>query len=278
MSYLKKLTKEQQLKTKIEELYLKKKKSIEEIAKETNLPSEVVESLVKFFRLHKSKEIIEKTKKMRRDLKKKRTKEECLKEFRKLKKELGRTPMLLELDKLGKAGLKRDILKHWGCFSDFLKEGRFGKPRPKKGTKHPENFRRLASEAAINYYQNGKWSKSEIKVKNILDKMGLVEEIDYWHNFRLKSPLGGIFELDFYLPKWNLVIECDSFWHDLGESKAKDKLRDEWVREKLGCKTLRFEKFNQKGLAKIRKTLKKILMGKEIKVSKEKNNEVKRND
>jgi len=266
VSYLKRATKER-LKKKIEELYLEKKKDIEEIAKEVDLPTEVVESLIKFFRLHKSKEIVEKTEKMKKDLKKRRTKEECLKEFRKLKKELGRTPMLLELDKLGKPGLKRDILRHWGCFSDFLKEGRFGKPKPKKGTKHPENFRRLASEAAINYYQNGKWSKSEIKVKNILDKMGLVEEIDYWHNFRLKSPLGGIFELDFYLPKWNLVIECDSFWHDLGESKAKDKLRDEWVREKLGCKTLRFDKFNQKALAKIRKTLKRILMGKEKKVS-----------
>lgn len=252
--------KEQELKKKIEKSFLEENKSIEEIAKENKMPVEAIQCLIKFFRLKKSKEIKIKTEELEKELSKKRTKEECLKEFRKLKRELGRTPMLLELPKIGKSGLKRDILKHWGCFSNFLKEGRLGKPRPKGKTKHSENFRRLASESAINYYQNGKWSKSELKVKRILEEeIGLVENLDFWHNFKVKSPLGGVFELDFYLPRWNLVIESDSYWHDLGESKFKDELRDMWILEHLNCRTLRFDKFNRKGLTEIRKKLREIL-------------------
>ncbi|RLC34214.1 hypothetical protein DRH14_03445 [Candidatus Shapirobacteria bacterium] len=246
------------IKAKLEKLYLTKRKSPEEISKELNLPLEEVKEKIKLFRLDKSLEIEKKRTKIKRNIKKVRTKEECLKEFRKLKRELHRTPMLKELPLLGKEGLKRDILKHWGAFSDFLKEGRLGIPKPKNGVKNKENFKRLASEAAIRYYQKGKWSKSELKIKRILEEeIGLIEELDFWHNFRLKSPTKGVYELDFYLPRFNLVIEADSFWHDLGESKAKDKLRDEWIKEKLNCRILRFNKFTQKGLARIRKTLKK---------------------
>lgn len=257
---MRKKTKEQKLKEKIERSYLEEEKDPKIIAEEEDLPVEVVESLIKFFRLNKSKKIRKTTEELEKDLEKKRTKEESLKEFRILKRNLHRTPMLLELSGLGKPGLKRDILKHWGSFSEFLKEGRLGKPKPKKGSQNSENFRRLASEAAIRYHQKGKWSKSEEKIKRILEEeIGLVEETDFWHNFRLKSPLGGTFEIDFYLPRFKICLEADSFWHSLGESKAKDNLKDIWIKEKLNCDTLRFEKFNQKALARIRKILKERL-------------------
>jgi len=262
--------KNKELKERLEKLYLEKRKSPEEISKELDLSLEEVRAKIKLFRLDKSLEIEKKREKIKNDLKKERTKEECLKEFRKLKRELHRTPMLKELPLLGKEGLKRDILKHWGAFSDFLREGRLGIPKPKNGVKNKENFRRLASEAAIRYYQKGKWSKSELKIKRILEEeIGLIEELDFWHNFRLRSPTKGIYELDFYLPKFNLVIEADSFWHDLGESKAKDKLRDDWIKEKLNCKVLRFDKFNQKGLARIKKILKREIQSKLEKGEKE---------
>lgn len=259
---MRKKTKEQKLKEKIEKAYLQENKEPKEIAEEEGLPIEVVESLVKFFRLNKSKEILAKTEDIKEDLKLKRTPQECVKEFRKLKRKLHRTPMLLELPKLGRSGLRRDILKHWGKYTDFLTENRLGKPRPKKGSKNATNFRRLASEAAIRYHQKGKWSRSEEKIARILtEELGLIENLDWWHNFKLKTPNanGSVFELDFYLPRFKLVIEADSFWHDIGESKAKDKLRDLWVKEYLGCETLRFDRFNQKGLAKIRKILKERL-------------------
>jgi len=257
-----KFEEEKELKEKLEKYYLEEEKTEEAIAELLSIPKAIVCSLVKFFRLDKSKEIKRYTQDVKEDLERKRTKEECIKEFRALKRELKRTPMLLELPKLGKSGLRRDILKYWGKFSDFLQENRLGKPRPKKGSKHGVNFARLASEAAIRYHQKGKWSKSEEKVARILrEELGLIEYLDWWHNFKIRTPKGNgtFYELDFYLPRFNLVLETDSFWHGLGESKAKDELRDLWVKENLKCETLRFNKFTQKELAKIRKLLKERL-------------------
>jgi len=251
----------QLLKDQIENLFLEESKTPKQISEILSLPLSEVESLIKYFRLEKRKEILGKVKELRKDLKKLRTKEECIQEFKSLKKQLNRTPMLKELVKFNKEGLKRDILHNFGSFSEFLREAKISIPKPIKGRNREDNFALLASEAAIRYQLLGKWSKSELKVKKILEKLGLTENLDYWHNFKIKSPLGGIFELDFYLPKWKLVLECDSFWHDIGESKEKDLLRDEWVKEKLGCKVIRFKRFNQKSLARIRKTLKEILKG-----------------
>ena len=255
-------TKQQILKEKLERLFLEEGKTLEEVSTELNIPLEVADSLVKFFRLEKTKEIRVKTEGIKEELEKRRTREEAVSEFRKLKRELGRTPMLTELPQLGRAGLRRDILRHWSRYSDFLKGNRLGRPRPREGAKHGVNFRHLASEAAINYQERGKWSRSEEKVARILrEEFGLLENLDWWHNFKLKSPNqdGSFFELDFYLPKYHLNLEADSCWHSLGESKAKDGLRDLWVREYLNCETLRFKKFNQKGLAAIRKSLKEKL-------------------
>lgn len=255
-------TKEQKMKIKLEKLFLKEKKTPEEIAKEMDMPKTAVQCLIKFFRLDKSKDIQKKTVDIKQDLAKKRTKEETVKEFRKLKRELHRTPMLLELPKMGRSGLRRDILKHWGKYTTFLTENRLGKPVPRRGSKNAVNFRRLASKAAIRYHQKGKWSKSEEKIARILaEELGLLENLDWWHNFKLKTPNknGSVFEFDFYLPRYKLIIEADSFWHDIGESKAKDELRDLWAKEYLGCETIRFNKFGQKGLAQIRKALIKRL-------------------
>ena len=240
----------------LEKLFIKERKEPKDIAKILNWSVSFVEEKIKFYRLDKSRVLLDKGKAMEKSLKKKRTKAECKRAFRKLKRKIKRTPMLKEMPTLD-PGLRRDILRHWGSFAPFLTEGRFGKPRPLKGSSNQTNFARLASETAIRYHQKGKWSRSEHKVARILEKMGLLENLDFWHNFKLKSPFKGTFELDFYLPKWKLVIECDSFWHELGESKAKDKVRDQWVQERLDCKTTRFDKFNQTGLAKIRKALRK---------------------
>ncbi len=254
-------TRQQILKEKLEKRFLEEKKTKEEISQELDLPIEVIDSLLKFFRMYKTKELKKESKKIQEEIDKKRTPQECAKEFRRLKKKLKRTPMLLELPRIGKSGLRRDILKHYGNFSKFLKENRIGKPVPKKNKKRAVNFKTLASESAIRYHQSGKWSGSEKKIAKILTKMGLIENLDWWHNFKLASPSrkGATFQLDFYLPRLKIVIEVDSFWHDLGESKAKDALRDSWVKEYLGCETIRFDTFGQKGLAKIRKILKERL-------------------
>ena len=259
-----KKTKQQIMKNKLEQLFVKEGKTPAEIAIEMSMPKEAVESLLKFFRLRKSLELIELTENIKEEVDKKRTKEECIAEFWELKRKLHRTPMLLELPKMGKSGLRRDILENWETFSAFLMQNHIGIPRPKGKFPHPENFRRLASEAAIRYRQKGCWSKSEEKIKRILEEdLGLLENLDWWHNFKIKSPgeSGSYFQLDFYLPKYHLVIEADSFWHDLGESKARDELRDKWVKLYLDCETIRWDRFRQKGLAALRKILKEKLKG-----------------
>jgi len=242
----------------LERKFLKERKTADEIAKDFNLTLEETNKKIKFYRLDLRLKLIDQRKEMEKNLAKHRTKKECIKDFRKLKKRLKRTPMFKELPKLNE-GLRRDILKYWGRFTDFLIEGNFGTPTPRRGVSVKDNFARLASKAAINYHKRGKWSKPEMKVANLLTKMGYLENIDWWHNFPLKSPSGGKFELDFYMPKWNLVIECDSMWHNIGESKEKDKLRDKWVKEKLNCETVRYNKFTVKQFHRLRKDLEKRL-------------------
>jgi len=239
----------------IENLYFVKGQTQEEIAKELGVSRDTIKDRFKFFRIEARKRLLEKSKLLISEKNKEWTKAKCFKEFRAIKKELGRTPMSKELSEIGHEGLRHAIFREFGDYSTFLYEGRFGIPKPALGKTRKSNFALLASEAAIRYKQNGEWSSSEIKLKNILEKMGFVESLDYWHNFKILSPLKGEYKLDFYLPRWKLVIECDSFWHEIGESQERDKLRDEWILEKLGCETLRFKRFGQKGLARLRKFL-----------------------
>jgi len=239
----------------IENLYFKEGKTQQEIAQELGVSTATIKDRFKFFRIETRKRLLEKSKLLISERNKEWTKKKCFSEFRKIKKRLGRTPMSKELTEIGHEGLRHAIFRKFGDYSAFLFEGRFGIPKPVLGKSRKSNFALLASEAAIRYRQNGEWSSSEIKLKNILEKMGLLENLDYWHNFKVLSPLKGEYKLDFYLPRWKTVIECDSFWHDIGESRERDKLRDEWIKEKLGCETLRFKRFGQKGLAQLRKFL-----------------------
>lgn len=111
------------------------------------------------------------------------------------------------------------------------------------GNKDTANFRLHAKLTADNYHENGGWSSFELAMKEILESMGLKEDEDWYHGFKLHNEAGtGYFELDFLLPEWNLVIEVDSdLWHDyIDEVKEKDKRRDKWL-GKLGFETLRFK-------------------------------------
>lgn len=41
----------------------------------------------------------------------------------------------------------------------------------------------------------------------------------------------GKYHADFYLPAWNLVLECDgAYWHSLPQAQARDRERDAWMR------------------------------------------------
>jgi len=243
----------------LEKKYFQEEKSQQEIAEELNVSRGVIKDRFKLYRIEARKKMLDKQKKLISEKNKIWTKEKILEEFGKIVSSLERTPMSKELNELGYEGLRHAIFRNFGTYSEFLLAGNFQVPSPAFGESRKNNFMKLASKAAIIYYQNGKWSSSEIKMKNILDDLGLIENIDYFHNFEILSPLRGRYKLDFYLPRFQLVIECDSFWHTIGESKERDSLRDEWILQKLNCKTLRFNKFTKERLEEISKYLEKIL-------------------
>ena len=96
-----------------------------------------------------------------------------------------------------------------------------------------ERFRIFSSLAMKNYMMNGKWSREELLLKGILERIGLQEKVHYWHNWKLHNrEQTGYFELDFFIPRLRLVIEVDGeIWHRIDNSQEKDSRRDRWLRE-----------------------------------------------
>lgn len=71
----------------------------------------------------------------------------------------------------------------------------------------------------------------EIAMAEELDRRGI--------NYIEQYPLSG-FVLDFYLPDYQIAIECDGdYWHSLPETKKRDKAKDAYVK-RLGLKMFRF--------------------------------------
>jgi len=144
----------------------------------------------------------------------------------------------------------------------------------KRGEDAKAKFRLFSKEVADSYYKNGKWSSLEVKMKQMLESLGLAEKEDYWHNFKLENPSQThTYELDFFLPNFKLVIECDGkIWHGkMGDVEEKDKVRDDWLRT-LGFKVLRFtgdeiQKEPETVLKNIERTLKNQKSGIELTVS-----------
>lgn len=69
-------------------------------------------------------------------------------------------------------------------------------------------------------------SSIEIKIKNELDLIG----VDYVHQ---KPICKGKYILDFYLPDYKLVVECNgSYWHKLPDRQARDIALEEYVKSK----------------------------------------------
>jgi len=104
-----------------------------------------------------------------------------------------------------------------------------------------ERFQQFCSTVMKNYESRGKWSSSELVVKEILDGMGLVLGANYYHNYKLQNESQtGYYSLDFILPEHKIVLECDpKLWHGkMGRKVEADKKRDVWLR-RLGFTTYR---------------------------------------
>ena len=90
------------------------------------------------------------------------------------------------------------------------------------------------------------YNKKLVKNAQTLRKNMTAEEKELWYNFLKKLPFPvkrqkniGNFIVDFYIPKFKLVIELDGSQHNEKENRYEDEKRDEYMRSN-GLKVLRF--------------------------------------
>lgn len=103
-----------------------------------------------------------------------------------------------------------------------LSEAHTGKPSPRKGIPCSEETKELLRSLNKPYYFS-KMSSIEEKVKNQLDSYGI-------RYVQQKKLFGGMFFADFWLPSYQLIIECNGdYWHSLPHRVDRDKRLEEYV-------------------------------------------------
>ena len=100
-----------------------------------------------------------------------------------------------------------------------------GKIPPWKGTKLSVDHKNKIMKSIGKYFENNK-SGIEIKVEN--------QFLNYGIKYFTQKPLNnGHFIIDFYLPEYQLVIECNGdYWHSRPERKKRDQELEEYVLSK----------------------------------------------
>jgi len=87
-------------------------------------------------------------------------------------------------------------------------------------------------EARLKQRMPKKDTKIEILMRGELKKQGI--------QFREQVPLGGVAIVDFFIPKYNVSIQCDGeYWHKLPKRKLAD-IRQNKILRKQGYKVFRF--------------------------------------
>jgi len=104
-----------------------------------------------------------------------------------------------------------------------------------KGRKHTLESREKIRLARLKQVLPKIDTSIERKVKEQLD----YGKIEYIHPFNL----GNKFQCDFFIPKLNLIIECDgSHWHDFPDKKRNDISKDAYIKA-CGMNILRLRDF-----------------------------------
>lgn len=106
-----------------------------------------------------------------------------------------------------------------------ISEAEKGKIQPWKGTKLSIDHKMKIMNSVSKYFENNK-SGIELKVEDQLKKYGI--------KYFTQKPLdNGHFIIDFYLPEYQLVVECNGdYWHSRPERKKRDKELEEYVLSK----------------------------------------------
>jgi len=116
------------------------------------------------------------------------------------------------------------------------------------------NFRKFCSRIAKKPNRSPTYySSSERAVKLYLERKGLIEGLDFFHNARVKATNGSgkkvYYWFDFVLPKLNLVIEVDpEVWHRLWGREKSDQAKRKFIESLKGWKLI---SLNSKDIQKL---------------------------
>lgn len=103
--------------------------------------------------------------------------------------------------------------------SDKLKEGH----RKFFDTPEGQELRRMSGVKSALLYSDGRRTSIEIKMAEELKRRGI--------KYIEQSNLGNKFLLDFFLPEFGIVIECDGdYWHNLPKSIKRDKAKNAYIK------------------------------------------------
>lgn len=273
------------------EEYIIKEKGINQIAKEINLKgSKGVEEKLKQFNIKKRtkeesnkirqiniKKTLNKRTKKQKNLQIKRREKHYKNKYGKKFINGGQVPEIkekikqskLKVDKNGMSGIQKQILnnrktcqKKYGVDNVFQLEEVKKKIYPKLNY---TNIVKKAMKTKIKKYgtpytftlnkSNGKrLSNPVLKIKELLDKSDIIYKMDFYIN---DLP----YYVDFYLPKYNLIIEVNgTYWHadprkyieedvltfKKGKSSMKTTAKEIWEYDKNRCNRIKNKGYNLK--------------------------------
>lgn len=129
--------------------------------------------------------------------------------------------------------------------------------------KRSENFSKFVKGVMERYIKAGKYTPEEKVFESILLEVGLKKDEDFYHNYKFKSDRGRYFWVDFFLPKWNLIVEIDGrIWHRFfKQAIEKDMRRDSWLKS-MGFEIIRIDSEKLRGNIKDVDEVKSIIYNK----------------
>lgn len=95
------------------------------------------------------------------------------------------------------------------------------------GRKMSEEQKEKLRKATLKQMKEGRMPTKETKIERMMENKLLFNDISYVKQYHYKLGVA-----DFWLPEYNIIIECDGdYWHSKPGAPEKDKRQTEWLEE-----------------------------------------------